>query len=76
MEDAVDTDDLIAECLKLRGTLEALVRTTQPRIRSTANGFRYCVSCGRDWSHDSPKEEHKSDCAFIAAKQTLENYKV
>lgn len=71
MEFPEHIDNLIAESLKLRGTLEALVSTTQPRIRSTANGFRYCVSCGKEWSHDSPKEEHKPDCALVAAKQLL-----
>lgn len=55
----------------LLDSLKALVEATKPRIRSIANGFKYCCACQATWAHDAPLESHKSNCVYVAAQERL-----
>lgn len=51
--------------------LGILAEAVAPRLRTTANGSRYCPACQREWAHDAPVEQHRDDCALVAAREAI-----
>lgn len=56
---------------ELRLALQNLIDSCKPRIRSVANGQRFCVACQASWHHTEPKDRHRDQCPLELAKKAL-----